>query len=147
LDNKKHDNSISKCIDCVTEIIAYIEDYEKKINTNFDKYRNESIKIVSNQLSNNFKDKLLLNNKEVEVKDYCMFKFAIGVFKNYTEEPIFTYPNFHLWMLSDNEPVGMSSIDLGEILWSDRLDERGQLCFKSVNLDIKVYLKVVYTIT
>lgn len=66
----------------------------------------------------------------------------INALMNFTEEPVCTFPNVNLWMLSDEKPIGMVSIDISELIWSNKTDEIGQLCFQKIFLDIKVRKKI-----
>ena len=126
-------------MNCIKMIAAYVSKYDKEIKTKFEGYRKESIVFVQEKISMWKKCDDEHKKKLIEDQDYIyLLKYAIAVFKNYSEEPIFSYPNFHVWMLSDNEPIGMSTIDIGGIIWSNEFEERGPLCFKSVYFDIKV---------
>jgi hypothetical protein len=63
----------------------------------------------------------------------------IAILKLFAEEHISCFPNVQFWMLSDNKPVGLSLINVNDILWSKNDEETGHLCAKMVYFDIKVF--------
>ena len=127
------ENHFDEFLNCVAEIKAYTNDYERHAQTTFEKNRLNLLKSIYTSIFSN--SATVLSHK----KDHLL-NSEITILKNFIQEPVCSFPNAHLWMMSDQKPVGMSSINTSDVLWSDNIYEMGILCFKKIYFDIKVNL-------
>lgn len=133
---------------------------------NFKRYRSEILRIIKYIqiifLKNEFmtdleqnKAKRLINDLNDTIKlikalpidektDKSFRKFdlnriieSIARVNKYLNEPLSLFPDVNLWLLSNNEPIGICTIKSSDIIWSDKSIERGLICNQMIYTDIK----------
>lgn len=133
---------------------------------NFKKYRSEILRIIKYIqqvfLKNEFttdldekKAKRLITSLEDTIRlikslpadnksDSSFRKFdfnriieSIARLNKYLNEPLSLFPDVNLWLLSNNEPIGICTIKSSDIIWSDESFERGVICNQMTYTDIK----------
>lgn len=133
---------------------------------NFKKYRSEILRIIKYIqqvfLKNEFtteldekKAKRLVSNLDDTIRlikslptdkksDSSFRKFdfnriieSIARVNKYLNEPLSLFPDVNLWLLSNNEPIGICTIKPSDIIWSEKSIERGVICNQMTYTDIK----------
>ena len=67
---------------------------------------------------------LLIKNCIVRIQQFC-------------KEPFSFFPDISIWMLANQEPVGVCSMRACDIIWSEDLEKRGFICAKMIYTDMK----------
>lgn len=62
---------------------------------------------------------------------------SISRINTYLIEPLNIFPDINLWLLSNNEPIGICTIKSNDIIWSKNVYERGIICNQLIYTDIK----------
>jgi hypothetical protein len=55
------------------------------------------------------------------------------------KEPMLNFfPDIHLWLMSNDKPVGICNIKATDVIWSENSIEKGFICKRFTYLNIKV---------
>jgi hypothetical protein len=124
------------------------DDFSEKMNnfvTSFEVFRAKQINALFKNIVDllNVYFKLILKFKNSVSSE--SFRFYIDLIvknckakiKRFLEEPLGYFPDACIWMLFDNEPVGVCSIKSEDIIWSPNPYKRGIISTRTVYTDIK----------
>lgn len=67
-----------------------------------------------------------------------IIKNAILKIEQYNREPLSYFPDVSLWLLRNNQKVGVCTIKANDVIWSENHDEKGSICAKMIYTDVKV---------
>jgi hypothetical protein len=67
-----------------------------------------------------------------------IIKNSVLKIRNFLREPFCIFPNVSLWLLFNNQPVGVCNISANDIIWSNDEQNKGEFCGKLFSTDFKV---------
>ncbi len=69
-----------------------------------------------------------------------IIKNSVLKIRNFLREPFCIFPNLSLWLLFNDQPVGVCNICANDIIWSEDEQNKGEFCGKVISSDFKVTL-------
>lgn len=93
---------------------------------------NIQLKIISTSLE------LISITKSSKVSIQIITESIIKIERLIKEPLLNNFPDFQLWLMNGDEPVGICNIKASEILWSHNRRKRGSVCNKYIYTSIKV---------
>ncbi len=66
-----------------------------------------------------------------------MFKNSVYRIQKLSKEPFSHFPDMSIWLLANNEPVGVCNLRASNLIWSTDARKRGKICGKLIYTDIK----------
>lgn len=138
-DVEKFRNHRDECFQYMEEINSYIYIYKKLIRTDLDENRIKSIKEVIKRMRK-YKRELFLDlfNKILCYQHLQLLKYDCDVIAKFSHEFFGVFPDMNLWLLNNNQPIGLCSLKAQDIFWAFDTKERGVLSARHIYLDIKV---------
>lgn len=125
----------------ILRIIKYIQQIflKNKFMTDLDQ---KKAKRLVTDLDNTIKLIKALPADEKSDKSFRKFDLnriveSIARVNKYLNEPLNLFPDVNLWLLSNNEPIGICTIKSSDIIWSEKSIERGIICNQMIYTDIK----------
>lgn len=67
-----------------------------------------------------------------------IIKNSVLKIRNFLREPFCIFPNLSLWLLFNDQPVGVCNICANDIIWSKDEQNKGEFCGKFFSTDFKV---------
>lgn len=69
---------------------------------------------------------------------YNQIRDCIDRIHHYLTEPFSFFPDVNLWLLADDQPIGICTLHSNDVIWARNVFERGCICGQLVYTDVKV---------
>jgi hypothetical protein len=69
---------------------------------------------------------------------FMQIKDSLEEINNFLGEPFSYFPDLNIFMISDQEPIGLCKIKSHDVIWSNNHREIGSICNKMIYTNIKV---------
>lgn len=81
---------------------------------------------------------LIAATKSSKISIHIITECVIKIEKLIKEPLLRNFPDFHLWLMNGDQPVGICNIKANDIVWSQNRHKRGSICNKYIYMSIKV---------